>query len=71
MGAFAQGITKFTKMKGVDKFGCLFYLTLFLNTDLAKTQNFAGIKKRKKDDQEKMDKWLKLFEMCLYYHDWV
>ena len=71
MGAFAQGITKFTKMKGVDKFGCLFYLTLFLNTDLAKTQNFAGIKKRNKVDQEQMDKWLKLFEMCLYYHDWV
>ena len=44
-GTFTMGITKFNKLKGVEKFGCMFYLCLFLQTDLAKAKFFEGVEK--------------------------
>ena len=71
-GTFSMGITKFAKMKGIEKFGCVFYLVLFLNTDLANTYYFEGDKKIKDEDTKQMlKKWRHLFETCLYYHDWI
>ena len=67
-----MGITKFAKMKGIEKFGCVFYLVLFLNTDLANTYYFEGDKKiKEKETTQMLKKWLCLFETCLYYHDWI
>ena len=71
-GNFSMSITKFVKMKGIEKFGCVFYLVLFLNTDLANTYYFEGNKTIQVDEIKQMiKKWLRLFETCLYYHDWI
>ena len=72
-GTFSMGITKFAKMKGTEKFGCVFYLALFLHTDLAKTEYFEGKSKLQKNSPMSvaLKQWLRLFELCLYYHDWM
>ena len=70
-GTFTMGITKFNKLKGVEKFGCMFYLCLFLHTDLAKTKFFEGVEKAPQEMETSINDWKKLFESCLYYHDWV
>ena len=70
-GVFSMGITKFNKMKGEDKFGCVFHLCLFLHTDLAKTKYFENNEAMPKETHQNIQSWLKLFEKCLYYHDWA
>ena len=51
-GTFSMGITKFAKMKGIEKFGCPFYLVLFLNTYLANKYYFEGDKKIQENDNK-------------------
>ena len=72
-GTFSMCITKFAKLKGTEKFGCVFYLALFLHTDLAKTEYFEGKSKLQRTSPMSiaLKQWLRLFELSLYYHDWM
>jgi hypothetical protein len=76
-GTFSMGITKFNKMKGIEKFGCLFYLCIFLHTGLVETKYFEGEDslteqmKTTKPIYSLLKGWRNLFEQCLYYHDWA
>ena len=70
-GNFSLGITKIRTMKGVEKFASVFYLALFLNTDLSLTEYFDGDKEMKDNMKQKLRMWRDLFTTCCYYHDWL
>ena len=76
-GTFSMGINKFNKMKGIEKFGCLFYLCIFLHTGLIETKYFEGEDsltepmKSSNNFYSLLKSWRNLFEQCLYYHDWT
>ena len=68
-GVFNMGTKHSAKMKGIEKFGCLFFYTLYLYTEDSKTLYFS--RKSAKESSKKMQLWRDLFESCLYYHDWM
>ena len=68
-GVFSMGTRHNAKMKGIEKFGCLFFYTLYLYTEDSKTLYFSH--SNPKESSIKMNKWRNLFEKCLYYHDWM
>ena len=70
-GVFTMGITRLKAMKGIEKFASVFYIALFLNTELAKTLYFEGKKQLPADIKSIFLQWRKLFERCCYYHDWL
>ena len=70
-GTFTLGITKFKSMKGTEKFGCLFLLSLFLHTKISQTHFFQGEKEISRDMLLQLGHWRVLFETCLYYNDWL
>ena len=76
-GTFSMGITKYSTMKGNEKFGSLFYLCLFLHTELVESRNFEGEQlltidmKRNNKVYSALAGWRSLFEQCIYYHDWT
>ena len=70
-GVFTLGVTRMKSMKGIEKFACVFYLALFLNTHIAQTEYFEGRKIMKEDLKKTLLDWKRLFETCCYYHDWV
>ena len=69
-GTFTMGITKLKTMKGIEKFGTIFYLALFLNMKISRTEFFLGVKEMKTEMKKQMKDWKKLFELSCYYHDW-
>ena len=69
--SFGMGISKLSKMKGIEKHSALFFLSIFLHTDVARTKNFAGTQTVQDCIYNKYKEWRKLFEKCLYYHDWL
>ena len=71
MATFSLGFTSLGKMKGIEKHSLLFFLSIFLHTDIASTEFFAGRKALTNIERNKMKQWCKLFEKCLYYHDWL
>ena len=70
-GSFSMGFTSLGKMKGIEKHSVLFYLCIFLHTECARTVKFGGMNIAKDNDLQLMKEWRKLFEKCLYYHDWL
>ena len=42
-----------------------------MHTDIASTELFSGRKALTNIERNKMKQWCKLFEKCLYYHDWL
>ena len=71
-GVFTLGVTRLKTMKGIEKFACVFYLALFLNTDVSKTEFFAGEKPMKRMERlNEVILWKKLFETMCFYHDWM
>ena len=54
-------------MKGVEKFGTIFYLALFLNMKISRTKFFLGVKEMKTEMKKQMKDWKKLFELSCYY----
>ena len=70
-GTFSMGFTSLGKMKGIEKHSVLFYLCIFLHTEVARTVKFDGMNAAGDYDLHLMKEWRKLFEKCLYYHDWL
>ena len=70
-GNFIMGITNKGKIKGVEKFASLFYLSLFLHTKLAQTDKFSGERPLSDELLSTFKEWRELFEDMLYYHDWL
>ena len=70
-GVFTMGITRLKTMKGIEKFACIFYLSLFLNTSISQTVYFQGKKMMSNEGKQVFYNWKKLFETCCYYHDWM
>jgi hypothetical protein len=70
-GVFTFGMLRLPKSKGIEKFACVFYLSLFLHTSLARTENFEGKKPICREMWCNLLEWRKLFESCCYYNDWM
>jgi len=70
-GVFTFGMLRLPKSKGIEKFACVFFLSLFLHTSLARTENFDGKKPMPKLMWDKLLDWRRLFESCCYYNDWM
>lgn len=70
-GTFTLGITKFKSMKGVEKFGAIFYLSLFLHTKVSQTMYFEGLLPMEARMKRTLMNWRTLFETSLFYHDWL
>ena len=70
-GSFTLGITKFKSMKGVEKFGAIFYLSLFLHTKVSQTLYFEGLLSMDARMKRLLTNWRTLFETSLFYHDWL
>ena len=71
-GVFTVGVTTLSKMKGIEKFASIFYISLFLNTDISKTEYFAGEKEMKSvEKKHDLVLWKQLFETMCFYHDWL
>ena len=62
---FFFGVSYYKKMKGIEKFACIFYLALYLHTK----QSSIDLKQLKKADE--LLKWRNLFEQMLYFKEWV
>ena len=62
---FSFGVSHYKKMKGTEKFACIFYLALYLHTK----QSSIDLKQLKKADE--LLKWRNLFEQMLYFKEWV
>ena len=71
MATFSLGFTNLGRMKGIEKHSLLFFLSIFLHTDIASTELFSGRKALSNNEKIKMKQWCKLFERSLYYHDWL
>lgn len=71
VGVFTLGVLRLPRIKGIEKFACVFYICLFLHTYKSQTEYFEGKKPMKQEMKIKLNEWRKLFEMCCYYHDWV
>ena len=66
-GVFTLGVTRLKTMKGIEKFACVFYLALFLNTDISKTEFFAGEKPMKRmDRQNEVILWKNCLKQCVF-----
>ena len=70
-GNFTLGITKTGRIKGIEKFASLFYLSLFLHMSISETKYFEGSKDAEDEIKKTHQVWRVLFEDLLYYHDWL
>jgi len=70
-GTFSMGVSKLSKMKGIEKHAALFYVAIFLSTSVAKTKYFGGEQTASTSEIKKLKNWRHLFEKFLYYHDWL
>ena len=71
VGVYTLGMLRLPRTKGIEKFGCVFFLSLFLHTTIGGTEYFEGKKPMNNDMKMKLVEWRKLFETCCYYHDWL
>ena len=69
--SFGMGISKLSKMKGIEKHAAVFFLSIFLHTQVSRTHKFGGGRSMDSSFVNKLKEWRKLFEKFLYYHDWL
>ena len=71
-GVFTLGINRYKSMKGIEKFACIYFLSLFLHTKVSTTEYFEGRKDMSDPDMKRnLIDWRKLFETSCYYHDYL
>lgn len=69
--SFGMGISKLSKMKGIEKHAAVFFLSMFLHTQVSRTHKLGGVQSMELSFVNKLKEWRKLFEKFLYYHDWL